>query len=245
MAILKSSKEGRERMLDWFAAVVERNKERGKMQVDTLVIASDGFMLNVSAVLLNLSEPFMDPYGPKLGTIDIDYFTKTKRLTINDETRLALNLEETKEGTKRRLAELQNQMTDVENPINFITECFYFGVRSLHFGMLRAFPRYENQVRKLNEHKLALKNLTESRPQWIMVISNIIATLAIYLIGFFRPHKPKRTKRPYSKLRPKLKRLRSTSCVSKRTWSIKRSSPTPSNSTICWRSGSSRTPRAA
>lgn len=169
MAILKSSKEGRERMLDWFAAVVERNKERGKMQMDTLVIASDGFMLNVSAVLLNLAEPFMDPYGPKLGTIDIDYFTKTKRLTINDETRLALNLEETKEGTKRRLAELQNQMTDVENPINFITECFYFGVRSLHFGMLRALPRYENQVRKLNEHRQAFKNLTESRPQWIMV----------------------------------------------------------------------------
>ena len=156
-------------MLDWFAAVLERNKERGKMQMDALVITSDGFMLNISPVLLNLAEPFMDPYGPKISTIEVDYFTKTKRLTITDETRLSLNLEETKEGTKKRQAELQNQMTDVENPINFITECFYFGVRSLHFGMLRTLPRYENQIRKLNEHKLALKNLTESRPQWVMV----------------------------------------------------------------------------
>lgn len=65
-------------MLDFFALAINLNKKRGAIQVkifqetwyiyilislvkvDQATVASDGFMLNITAVLNKLCEPFMD-----------------------------------------------------------------------------------------------------------------------------------------------------------------------------------------
>jgi hypothetical protein len=75
--------------------------------------------------------------------IDPEYFIKSNRLNIENETRLAMSLEEAKEWTKKRKEELANTMHDdnAEQTINFVTECFFLTMKSFHLGM-RVFSRY-------------------------------------------------------------------------------------------------------
>jgi ubiquitin conjugation factor E4 B len=46
--IIKSAKEPRERMLDWFAMVVNKNHKRRAINVDERKVSSDGFMINIT-----------------------------------------------------------------------------------------------------------------------------------------------------------------------------------------------------
>jgi len=66
LALLKSSPQSKEAVLNWIAAVIERNKPRLKMQVDRAIIASDGFFINFNMVLLALCKPIVDPANPKV-----------------------------------------------------------------------------------------------------------------------------------------------------------------------------------
>ena len=50
--MLKHSTETKEAMLAYLALVLSKNEARAKMQVDRRTVATDGFMLNISAVLL-------------------------------------------------------------------------------------------------------------------------------------------------------------------------------------------------
>lgn len=75
--LVRASAESREAVLDYFSRVVSLNVKRTGMQVrlfwlngwprsltavkvDPTTVASDGFMLNMQAVLLRFAEPFMD-----------------------------------------------------------------------------------------------------------------------------------------------------------------------------------------
>jgi ubiquitin conjugation factor E4 B len=58
--IIRASKESRERMLDWFALTVNANQKRRGLQVDAATVSSDGFMINVTTILDQLCDPFMD-----------------------------------------------------------------------------------------------------------------------------------------------------------------------------------------
>ena len=51
----------RPRLMEWLAAAIECNNDRAKMQVNPLHTSSNGFAVNLSAVLLKLCEPFLDP----------------------------------------------------------------------------------------------------------------------------------------------------------------------------------------
>lgn len=58
--IIRASKEARDKMLDWFALTVNKNHKRRALQVDNKAVSSDGFMVNVTIILDQLCEPFMD-----------------------------------------------------------------------------------------------------------------------------------------------------------------------------------------
>jgi ubiquitin conjugation factor E4 B len=58
--IVRSGPGGRRGMLDWFAEVLGTNGKRKALRVDPTTVASDGFMLNVVAVLNKFAEPFID-----------------------------------------------------------------------------------------------------------------------------------------------------------------------------------------
>jgi ubiquitin conjugation factor E4 B len=59
-AFCKISDHVRSRVLSFFAKVINANKKRAAINVDHSSVASDAFMINISAVLNRLCEPFMD-----------------------------------------------------------------------------------------------------------------------------------------------------------------------------------------
>jgi len=65
--IIRSSPTARDRMLEYFATVLNKNHKLAAMRVDPKSVASDGFMLNIVSVLNRLSEPFMDAAYSKVG----------------------------------------------------------------------------------------------------------------------------------------------------------------------------------
>jgi ubiquitin conjugation factor E4 B len=59
-AIVRSGPSGRRGMLDWFSAALGHNQKRKALQVDPVTVASDGFMINLVAVLNKFADPFVD-----------------------------------------------------------------------------------------------------------------------------------------------------------------------------------------
>ena len=65
--MIRSSKDARERILDWVATALNINHKRRAMQVDPNTVSSDGFMFNLTTCLDHLCEPFMDASFTKVG----------------------------------------------------------------------------------------------------------------------------------------------------------------------------------
>lgn len=57
--IIKSGSLGRRGVLDWFSAALSQNEKRKALQVDPATVASDGFMVNIVAVLNKFADPFI------------------------------------------------------------------------------------------------------------------------------------------------------------------------------------------
>jgi len=53
-----------------------------------LSASSDGFMINLGSVLLQLCEPFTNPNSPHASKIDATYLLSTHRLRLEKETKL-------------------------------------------------------------------------------------------------------------------------------------------------------------
>ena len=124
-AIVKTSKEARERILDWLAACVNLNHKRRALQVDKKAVSSDGFMINVTVCLDQLCEPFMDATFSKLDRIDIDYLRRNPRVNIKDETKLSAD-QNTSDEFYAKVADGQS---------NFISEVFFLNLAAHHYGM--------------------------------------------------------------------------------------------------------------
>lgn len=86
--IIKAGKEPREKLLDWFSVCVNTNHKRRALHPDPKAISSDGFMINVTACLDQLCEPFMDATFSKVDRIDVDYLRRNPRVDIKEETKL-------------------------------------------------------------------------------------------------------------------------------------------------------------
>lgn len=58
--IIRSSPSAREAVLDYWATVIKLNQKRAQMHVDPLQVGTDGFLVNLTRLLLSFAEPFMD-----------------------------------------------------------------------------------------------------------------------------------------------------------------------------------------
>ena len=122
--IIKTGKEPRERMLDWFALCVNLNHKRRALHVDQKTVSSDGFMINVTVCLDQLCEPFMDATFTKIDRIDVDYLRRNPRVDINEETKLNAD-QQTSDSFYSNKAEGQS---------NFISEVFFLTLAAHHYG---------------------------------------------------------------------------------------------------------------
>ncbi|KAF6001122.1 Ubiquitin conjugation factor E4 [Cyanidiococcus yangmingshanensis] len=69
LRLLRSGSEPRERILTWIANQLNTNTERMKIQAAASETSTDGYMLNLTDVLLRLAAPFADPRSPKLKNV--------------------------------------------------------------------------------------------------------------------------------------------------------------------------------
>ena len=123
-SIIRTGKEAREKMLDWFALCVNLNYKRRAMQVDQKTVSSDGFMINITACLDQLCVPFMDAKFSKIDRIDVDYLRRSPRINIKDETKLNAD----------QIASDSFYNTPVAGTSNFISEVFFLALAAHHYG---------------------------------------------------------------------------------------------------------------
>ena len=140
---LLKNPEAKGRMLAWLAAALRANRERTKMQPDLRKASTDGFMMNLCAVLLRLCRPFLDPTSGKAWSrLDVKYISdpRARGCLLEDDTRLGMT-----EGELNLWAQeavLPNDPTSY----HFICECFFMTANALRIGVFKAME----EVRQLS-----------------------------------------------------------------------------------------------
>ncbi|KLU81655.1 ubiquitin conjugation factor E4 [Magnaporthiopsis poae ATCC 64411] len=143
-SFVRANEETRNRMLDWLALVVNSNHKRRAMQVDPKEVSSDGFMINVTYVVNDLCQPFMDPSFTKVGRIDTDYLRRNPRVSIKDETKLNADQQQSDDFYSKK----------ADGTTNFISEVFFLGLAAHNYGnqsiaeRLKAMDRTNDSFRR-------------------------------------------------------------------------------------------------
>ncbi|KAK9457598.1 ubiquitin elongating factor core-domain-containing protein [Dipodascopsis uninucleata] len=154
--IVRASAESRERMLQYFAITMNLNHRRHAIQVEPGTVSSDGFMLNITAILNKLCEPFVDATFSKIDKIDPLYYRKTNRIDIREEVKLDVDQQTFEQYNAQRL----------EGVPNFISEVFYLNVACHHYGLCGAFNnrgRLTNDIKDMEKH---MHQLEAEQPKW-------------------------------------------------------------------------------
>jgi len=155
--LIRTSPEARERVLDWFALIVNSNHKRRAMRIDKSTVSSDGFMINVSACLNQLCEPFMDASFSKIDRVDIDYFRRSPRVDVKDETKINAD-EETANAFYSQHVEGKN---------NFISEIFFLAVAANHYGSEAARTMLKEMEKDLKHMQKQVDQFETERHKYV------------------------------------------------------------------------------
>jgi ubiquitin conjugation factor E4 B len=155
--LVRSSAESRERVLDWFALVVNSNHKRRAMRVDMTTVSSDGFMVNVNTTLDQLSEPFIDASFSKIDRVEIDYLRRSPRVDLKDETKLNADQNESDA--------FYNSPAEGKN--NFISECFFLCAAAHHYGTEAARSRLKDMDRELKHMNKQIEQFETERHKYV------------------------------------------------------------------------------
>ncbi|KAJ9607700.1 Ubiquitin conjugation factor E4 [Cladophialophora chaetospira] len=155
--LVRASPEARERVLDWFALVVNSNHKRRAMQVDKRTVSSDGFMINITTILDQLCEPFIDAQFSKIDRVDIDYLRRDPRVDIKDETKINSDQESSDEFYRNQ----------AEGTSNFISECFYLTVAAHQYGTEAARNMLKDLDRSLKHMAQQIEEFETQRHRYL------------------------------------------------------------------------------
>ncbi|KAG1779352.1 ubiquitin elongating factor core-domain-containing protein [Suillus placidus] len=137
---LTSSWEARERVLEYFVAVVCLNVKRAEMQVEPDTVALDSFMVNLQSVLLRFAEPFMDASYTKVYPY---YFSVSTRIDLKEEMRI-------KATSNEAVQWVEESKPKAATP-NFISDIFY--LCNAHYGYIHMIQVYEDLGKTLDEYQ--------------------------------------------------------------------------------------------
>nr|CAG8451270.1 10049_t:CDS:10 [Entrophospora candida] len=159
--VIRSDASAREAALEYFGKAIKLNEKRAQMQVDPLQVGTDGFLVNLTNVLLDFADPFMDAQYSKIDRIDIDYFRKSKRIDISQATKINANQQDSESYYS---SSLENT-----NAPNFISEIFFLTIAIHHYGPLHCFEKYNNLIRDLSELQKQYDRMKAEQANWIGV----------------------------------------------------------------------------
>lgn len=154
-AFVRASPLAKNKILDWFAYVMNANHKRRAIQVDPREVSSDGFMMNITVILDCLCEPFMDSTFSKVGRIDVNYFRRNPRIDIKDETKL--NADQSQSDAF--------YATKLDGESNFITEVFFLTLAAHHYGSEAANSKMKNLDKDIKYYEKNLAMMEAERPK--------------------------------------------------------------------------------
>lgn len=155
--IVRAGINPREKMLQYFGRALNLNHKRRAMQIVPGTISTDAFMLNLTAILNKLCEPFVDATFSKIDKIDPLYFKKSERVDIKEEVKLDAD-----QNTFNAYIEDR-----IEGTPNFISEVFYLNVACHYYGLggaMHSVGQLGNDIKDLERH---LSQLETERHNWI------------------------------------------------------------------------------
>lgn len=151
--LIRRNATTRGKVLDWFALAVNLNHKRRAMQVDQKLVSSDGFMVNVTAVLDHLAEPIIDSNFANVKKIFPEYLHRKPRVDISDETKINAD-QKTSDAFYEHEADGQN---------NFISEVFFLTVASHHYGSEAIAATHQKLEKDLKHMEKDFKALEADR----------------------------------------------------------------------------------
>jgi ubiquitin conjugation factor E4 B len=161
-SIIRSNPDSKEKLLEYFSHIIKLNEKRAQMQVDIQTVASDGFMHNITGVLLTFCDPFLDVRASKINKIDPTYLLRSKRLDVSEDTKINATKEqsdayynEQRETIRKRKINIIETLLIFMSVLaqNFISECFFLTLSFLHYGPIRGLVNYNGFLREYNEVK--------------------------------------------------------------------------------------------
>nr|VZI35463.1 unnamed protein product [Spirometra erinaceieuropaei] len=133
---LLSPKNTRAAMMDFLSDAIILNFARSQIQYDEDIVASEGFMLNVSVLFQRLSVPIDQ------ACVDPNYlYSSHCRIDLRDITRLDGTMEDA-QAYVRHLASLEPTP-----PPKFSTECFYFTAWALNCGLMSSIRKHRRRLK--------------------------------------------------------------------------------------------------
>lgn len=154
-AFVRASPLAKNKILDWFAYIMNVNHKRRAIQVDPREVSSDGFMMNVTVILDCLCEPFMDSTFSKVGRIDVNYFRRNPRIDIKEETKLNADQSQSDAFYANKL----------DGESNFITEVFFLTLAAHHYGSEAANSKMKNLEKDIKYYEKNLAMMEAERPK--------------------------------------------------------------------------------
>ncbi|CAG8536201.1 5268_t:CDS:10 [Dentiscutata heterogama] len=156
--IVRSSPSARESALSYFAEVIKLNERRAQMQVDPFQVGSDGFLMNLTSILLHFADPIMDLRNPKIDRIDVDYFRKSNRIDISRETKI--------KATQQEADAYFSKIDESASAPNFISEIFFLTIAMHHYGPLHSYEVFNNFIRDIVELQKQYDRMRADQPNW-------------------------------------------------------------------------------
>jgi ubiquitin conjugation factor E4 B len=149
------NKDTRDTVLKYIGELLKQNSKRTQYNADERSLAQDGFMLNLMAVMQQLS------IKVKLDRIDTRYpFHPQSLVNIDDDTKLRF---ETSEFTS--LMEKMKNEVQWEDP-KFVSHCFFFTLHAHHLGIIPSISRYHKRLRAIKELQRLVDELNATKSRW-------------------------------------------------------------------------------
>lgn len=155
--ILKQSSSAKMKLLEWISKCLNANSGRSKLWNNQFqdvasesLYASDGFILNMESVLLNLCKPFAQPLSPKLLKVQSSY---TRAVPEGGP------IVHLKSLAKETTLITKPDAEPISHPVhyNFVTELFFCTHYALHIG----FKVVQEQLTKLSQDLGRVQRLYE------------------------------------------------------------------------------------
>eukprot|EP00924_Labyrinthula_sp_SR-Ha-C_P007687 snap_masked-scaffold_28-processed-gene-0.16-mRNA-1 protein AED:0.29 eAED:0.30 QI:0/-1/0/1/-1/1/1/0/1028 len=153
--VLKGGAEAKTSCLDWFSKILFYNEELERTQPDPTKSSNVGMMMNVTATLLQLCKPFLDPekFDGKIKLINAEF-----ACTSDGSVTRAFPQDVTKLGKLDEDAEQvsANTVEKTESEFHLVTRCFFYALRAMHLAPIAQMRKLKSLERHYSHMRSAL-----------------------------------------------------------------------------------------